>query len=143
MCSAVILADEPVEDGGISVIFGSQVGLERVGTAFPHDTSFTFCFKMGLKLFQNGYYLDAFPQTFLLALRPCSQHSCDKIIDVKMALSRMLFSELQKIMVKNVTFFGFRGVIVALDSEVATKKSFRGFAFLQHVKNIDICGTFR
>jgi len=38
-----------------------------------------------------------------------SQHCCDKTMEGKMALSRMLLSKLYKIVVNKVTFVCFRG----------------------------------
>jgi len=49
---------------------------------------------------------------FVRETKYTSQHCCDKTIDGKIGLiSRTLFSELYKIMVKKVTFVGFRGAI--------------------------------
>jgi len=44
----------------------------RGGNAWqqPSHTFFMFCFKMSLKLFQNGYFFGCIPTPFLLALHP-------------------------------------------------------------------------
>jgi len=48
-----------------------------VGTAFPH--LFCICFKMDLKLFQNGYIFGAFPHLVVSAtcLVKCNQELQD------------------------------------------------------------------
>jgi len=49
--------------------------------------------------------------TTVREMKYTSQHCCDKTLDGKLALNpRILYSELQKIMVSRVTFVGFRGV---------------------------------
>jgi len=40
----------------------SAAGTRRNGVPTPF---FTICFKMSLKLFPNGYFLDAFPHLFV------------------------------------------------------------------------------